>query len=351
MCSSDLSRPLSGPTASGPKWSTKHQAPTVRRRAFGSDRRTVMPPTLDSRASTTSAARGSTVAACTERGGASRGVTGPLMAWNATPVAAREDGVERLRRWSEELRGVPPAFGRMRCSFDEVRAGSTTVRLPLQAELLLPGGGPTGAVTAMLADFGLASCVISSLPDLRGVATIALTVDHHALPPPSGALVATCTSTPYAGGEPQHAAGVVHDEAGGLVASLAGWLMPTPAEPAGMERIGVPDEPAAADVCDLLQVPYADSVELIARDALSNAIGSLHGGIGALAVSLAAEAALDGMRPLSTAVRFLRPMPREGSVAVRAAVVRRGRRTGVAEVAVTDQDGRLLVGADVVAAG
>jgi acyl-coenzyme A thioesterase PaaI-like protein len=267
------------------------------------------------------------------------------MAWNATPVA---DGVERLRRWAEEHRGVPPAFGRVRASLQTIAVGATAVRLPLVPELLLPDGAATGAVTAMLGDFGLATAVISSLPDLRGATTVALTVDHLARPPVSGALVATCTATPYAGGAPQHASGEVRDDGGRLLTRLSGWLMATPAEPAGMERIGLVEEPPAAHLLDLLRVPTGSSFDLVGRDALSNAIGSLHGGIAALACSLAAEAALPEQRPLTAGFTFLRPTPREGSVAVRADVLRQGRRTGVVQVTVVGGDGRHLVQAQVV---
>jgi uncharacterized protein (TIGR00369 family) len=343
-----MSMPPSGSTASGPKWSTKHHAPTVLRRARGSDRRTVIEPTTDSRAAETSAVGGSTWLPACLSGGVSRALTGPLMAWNATRVTTREDGVERLRRWSDEHRGVPPAFGRMRCSFDSVSPGEVAVRLPLSDELLLPDGSPTGATTAMLADFGLAACVISTLPDLRGVTTVSLTVDHLALPPRSGGLVIRCRATPYDGGGLQSARADVLDDAGGLVAHVSGWLMPTPAEPSGMERVGLVEEPAAVDVVDLLQVPFAPQFELVARDALSNAIGSLHGGIGGLACSLAAQAALPAMRPLTTTLAFLRPTPKEGAVAVDARVVRQGRRTGAADVTIADGDGRLLVSARVV---
>jgi uncharacterized protein (TIGR00369 family) len=270
------------------------------------------------------------------------------MTWNATPVTAREDGVERLRRWTEEHRGVPPAFGRMRAVLDAVTPAATTVRLPLEPELLLPDGMPTGAVTAMLGDFALAACVISSLPDVRGVATVSMTVDHLALPPVSGALVATCTASPYAGGEPQHARAEVHDHTRRLVGQVSGWLMPTPGEPSGMDRVGLVQEPSAAHLPDLLQVPHSPSFELVAREALANAIGSLHGGIGALACSLAAEAALPGMRPLTTSIAFLRPTPPTGTVTVAAQVVRQGRRTGAAQVAVQDGDGQLLISARVV---
>ena len=269
------------------------------------------------------------------------------MAWNATPV---EDGIERLRRWTDEQRGVPPAFGRLRCSLLDVALGRTVVRLPLEPELLLPSGASSSGVTAMLGDFGLASCVIASLPDLRGVATVSFTVDHLALPPTSGALLVTCEATPYDDGRPQHARGEVRSDTGELVAVLSGWLMPTPAEATGAQRVGLVEEPAAAHLLDLLGVPAAQAFSLTARDALSNAIGSLHGGTVALACSLAAEAALPGLRPLTTSLAFLRPTPLSGSVSVVAEVVRQGRRTGAAAVEVTDTEGRLLASARVVAA-
>jgi len=260
-----------------------------------------------------------------------------------------EDGIERLRRWTDEQRGVPPAFGRMRCRLDHVAPGTTTVRLPLEPELLLPSGAASSAVTAMLADFGLASSVIASLPDLRGVATISFTVDHLTLPPTTGALLVTCTATPYDDGRPQHARGSVHDDRGRLVAHVSGWLMPTPAEAAGAQRVGLVDEPPAEHLLALLGVPAAPAFSLTARDALSNAIGSLHGGVGAMACSLAAEAALPGLRPLTTSFDFLRPTPREGSVDVVASVLRQGRRTGVAVAEVKDAERRLLVSARLVA--
>ena len=261
------------------------------------------------------------------------------------------DGIERLRRWTDEARGVPPAFGRMGCTLQAVAPGAVTVRLPVGRELLLPDGSASAAVACMLTDFGLASCVISTLPDLRGVTTVSLSVDHLALPPTSGALTATCTATPYDDGRPQHARGALHDDTGRLVAQVSGWLMPTPAEPSGMERVGLVQEPPAPDLPGLLQVPYEPVFELVARDALSNAIGSLHGGVIALACSLAAEAALPGMRVLTTSIAFLRPTPPEGAVTVTGEVVRQGRRTGAASAQITDDDGRLLVSTRVVAAG
>jgi acyl-coenzyme A thioesterase PaaI-like protein len=154
---------------------------------------------------------------------------------------------------------------------------------------------------------------------------------------------------PYEQGRPQHARGEVRDDGGRLVAHVSGWLMPTPAEASGAQRVGLVSEPPAAHLLDLLGAASPASFALTARDALSNAIGSLHGGVGALACSLAAEAVLPELRPLTSSFAFLRPTPREGSVAVRGEVVRQGRRTGASTAQVVDADGRLLVSAALLA--
>lgn len=243
---------------------------------------------------------------------------------------------------------MPPAFGRLRAGFEQVERGATGVRLPLEPELLLPGGRPSSAVTALLADLGLTTSVISSLPDLRGVTTVSMTVDSLDLPPAGGALHSRCTASPYAGGGPQHAAGTLHDDDGRLVAQVSGWFLPTPADAVSVERVGLVEEPPARDLADLLRVPYGPTFELVARDALSNALGSLHGGIGALACSLVAEAVLPGMRTLTATFAYLRPTPREGGVTVTGSVVRQGRRTGLADASVVDGEGRLLLAARMV---
>lgn len=239
---------------------------------------------------------------------------------------------------------MPPAFGRLGARLEAAGACTTSVRLPLTPQLLLPDGRPSGAVTSLLADFALTTSVIASLPDLRGVTTVALTVDHLALPPASGSLVSRCTATPYADGRPQHAAGALHDDRGRQVAAVSGWFLAAPAEAVSAERVGLAHEPAAAHLLDLLGVPAGPSFELAARDALSNALGTLHGGIGALAAQLAAETALaTDLRPLTSTFAYLRPTPRDGTVTVEGAVVRSGRRTGTASAAVTGPDGRTVL--------
>ena len=259
------------------------------------------------------------------------------------------DGLERLRRWRDEDRGVPPAFGRLGARLEDVAPCTTSVRLPLTPELLLPDGRPSGAVTSLLADFALTTSVIASLPDLRGVTTVVLTVDHLALPPASGSLVSRCTAGAYAGGGPQHAAGALHDDTGRQVAAVSGWFLAAPAEAASAERVGLVQEPAAAHLLDLLGVAGGPSFGLIGRDALINALGTLHGGIGALAAQLAAEAALAGdLRPLTTTFAYLRPTHRDGTVTVHGTVVRSGRRTGAASATVTGPDGRTVLAASLV---
>ena len=261
------------------------------------------------------------------------------------------DGVERLRRWRDEARGVPPAVGRVGARLVSVAAGTTTLRLPLVPELLLPGATPTGAVTSLLADMGLTTSVIASLPDLRGVTTISMTVDHHAAPPRTGALVSRCAAQPYVEGRPQHASGSLHDEDGQLVATVSGWFLAAPADAVAVDRVGLVLEPAATDLHALLRIGGGSAFDLVARDALSNALGSLHGGIGALAAHLAAAAALDPeATPLTSTYAYLRPTPRDGSVRVTGTVVRKGRRTALATSAITSSDGRQVVTATLVAA-
>ena len=259
------------------------------------------------------------------------------------------DGLERLRRWREEDRGVPPAFGRLSATLDDAGPCRTVVRVPLSPELRMPDDTPSGAVVCLAADFGLTTSVIASLPDLSGVTTVAMTVDHLTAAPTSGALVAQCTATPYRGGVPQHATGTLTDDAGRPVAAVSGWFLATAAESVHVERVGRADEPPAAHLRDLLRVPPGPRFALHARDALSNALGTLHGGVGALACQLAGEAALaGGLRPLTSRFAFLRPTPRDGSVTVAAGVVRQGRRTGVARAEVTGDDGRLVLTGELV---
>ncbi len=261
------------------------------------------------------------------------------------------DGVERLRRWRDEDTGVPPAVGRLSARLVSVEAGRTQVRLPLTPELLLPDGRSTGAVTALLADIGLTTSVVASLPDLRGVTTISMTVDHLSLPPSAGRATVTCRAGDYVDGRPQHATGVVADEDGREVARVSGWFLPTPAEGLSAERIGLAQEAPAADLHDLLRVGPGPGFTLVARNALSNALGSLHGGIGALASQLAAEAALEGsVRPLTSTFAFLRPTPRDATVTVTGTAVRQGRRTASAASAVAGPDGRLVLQCSLVAA-
>ena len=75
-----MSRPRVSVTRSGPMWSAKHQAPTVRRPMRGRARRTRMAPTTDSRLGMISTQAGLTALAWVSVGEASTVPTGPLMA-------------------------------------------------------------------------------------------------------------------------------------------------------------------------------------------------------------------------------------------------------------------------------
>jgi uncharacterized protein (TIGR00369 family) len=267
---------------------------------------------------------------------------------------ADDDGVARLLRWRDEQRGVPPAVGRMRAHFDAVAAGTTTVRLPLHPELLLPGGAPATGVQSLVADIGLTTAVVASLPHALAVTTVSMTVDHLAPTPRTGSLIAVCTAAAYQDGRPQHAHGVVSDGLGQQVAAVSGWFLPAVVQAHAAERVGLVSEPPSAHLHDLLgltDLEVTGSFGFVAREALSNIAGTLHGGVGALACDTAAQAAFapEG-RLLTSAFSYLRPTPRGGAVSVRADVVRRGRRTATAQSAVVGADGRLALQATVVAA-
>jgi hypothetical protein len=136
-------------------------------------------------------------------------------------------------------------------------------------------------VTSLLADFALTTSVIASLPDLRGVTTVGLTVDHLALPADDrlagvavhgdGVRRRPSRSTPPAS---------LHDERGRQVAAVSGWFLAAAAEAASAERVGLAHEPTAAHLLDLLGVPVGRASTLAARDALSNALGTRTAGSG-----------------------------------------------------------------------
>ena len=266
-----------------------------------------------------------------------------------------DDGVGRLLRWRDEQLGVPPAVGRVRAHLDEVAPATTTVRLPLHPELLLPGGTPSAGVASLVADIGLTTSVVAALPHALAVTTISMTVDHLGPTPPSGSLVAVCTAAAYEEGRPQHATGTVVDATGREVAAVSGWFLPAVVQAHAAERVGLVQEVPSAHLHDLLgfTVPEGNggSFAFVAREALSNITGTLHGGVGALACDTAGEAVLapEG-RLLTSAFSYLRPTPRGGAVTVRADVVRRGRRTATAQCSVVGADGRRALQATVVAA-
>lgn len=263
------------------------------------------------------------------------------------------DGVDRLRRWRDELLGVPPAVGRVRAVLDEVARGTTTVRMPLHPELLLPGGAPSAAVASLLADIGLTTSVVASLPHALAVTTISMTVDHLAPVPAEGVLVAVCRASDYDGGRPQHAVGEVLDASGRRVAAVSGWFLPSVVQAHASAKVGLVQEPPAHHLVDLLQAEELPdgSLRVVAREALSNIAGTLHGGVGALACELAAERVLGPeARLLSASFGYLRPTPRGGAVTVQSDVVRRGRRTGTAHATLVGADGRVALSATVVTA-
>lgn len=265
------------------------------------------------------------------------------------------DGVGRLLRWRDDRLGVPPTVARLGVALLDVVPGSTTVRLDLGPEVQPRGGRPGGAVAALLADVGLTTSVVATLPAPQTVTTIGMTVDHLAPTAAGGTLTCVCRAQPYAGGGPQHCAGEVRD-GDRLVAEVSGWFLPSgvPGELGGTDR---PPELPARDLDDLLRLTVASTddgalvLHLHPRPSLTNMAGTLHGGVGALACSYAAQVLLgEGARLLTSSYSYLRPTPPGEQVELRASLVRRGRRTATVAVELGPAGGRTALRATVDAA-
>jgi acyl-coenzyme A thioesterase PaaI-like protein len=276
----------------------------------------------------------------------------------APPEPAGHDGPARLRAW-QHGRGIPAAVARLGVRMEQVGDRQTTVRLPLTGELQLPGGGASAAPVAMLADTGLTTAVVASLPDARAVTTVSMALDLVGPVPLGGLLVATCRAAAYDGDRPQHASGEVEDGTGRLVAVISGWFVPSEVQVAvdGAAAEPAPSEPPAPDVQALLALAAAGpegaaARRLLARPALANLAGTLHGGVGALACTVAQEQLLgDGARLLASSFSYLRGVPRGSAGLLSAEVVRRGRRTAVTAAELRGEDGRVALQCSAVFAG
>jgi acyl-coenzyme A thioesterase PaaI-like protein len=187
----------------------------------------------------------------------------------------------------------------------------------------------------MLADVGLAAAVLTRMPPGVMVTTVSTSLDHLAPAPQDGSLIAVCRAGPCGESDMHHAVGEIRDANGMLHARATGWLLLGNAPVAAQAAPAFPQEPRGSHVLDLLQASEeteADhvAVRFLVRPSLSNLMGVLHGGIGAIACEALAEMALGpGSRLLNSSFAYLRPV-REGTIAtVTTEMVRRGRRTAV----------------------
>jgi acyl-coenzyme A thioesterase PaaI-like protein len=265
-------------------------------------------------------------------------------------------GVTLVREWARTGR-LAPAAHRFGIEVTEAELCATTTRMPLVAGLLRPDGRSSAAVTAMLGDVALATATVASLPHVGTVTTVSMTIDHLRPVPLDGDLTAVCRAQEWAPGTLQHAGGHVYGTDGPEpVAVVSAWFvsMILTDEAAASLPVTAPYQPNPRDknsgssLDDRLELARIENagdgevrLQLAATRASANGMGTLHGGVGALTCGYAAELLLGPQaRLLTSSYNYLRPVPTPASVAVRAAVVRRGRRTATASASLTGPDGR-----------
>lgn len=228
--------------------------------------------------------------------------------------------------------------------------------MSLHDELRLPDGRAADAVVGMLADVGLATAALTRLPADVVATTLSTTIDHVGTAPSTGELVAVCQAESYAGGPLLHAVGTVCGDDGRVLARISGWLVLTATQVPVAPAHELSTEWRGQHLLDLLEAQLLEQgpdrvvLRFAAREQLSNLVGTLHGGVGAMACEAAAQMCLGTHGHLLTStLAYLRPVPETATVTVVAEVLRRGRRTALVRSRLTDAAGVPALEATVVA--
>ena len=126
-----------------------------------------------------------------------------------------------------------------------------------------------------------------------------------------------------------------------------------------------PSRLAPGRLADVLCVTFAHSADgpggtraveavVAPEPELANPLGNLHGGVFAAVAELAGAAVFPHEREVSSSsldVRYIRPIPLDGPVTVRAETVHEGRNWGIARVSSCDERGRVCAMASVTVYG
>jgi acyl-coenzyme A thioesterase PaaI-like protein len=234
--------------------------------------------------------------------------------------------------------------------------GHATMAMPVLPCHQLPDGRASRSVSVHLADVALALAVMSTTTAPGFASTVSLSVDHLDDLVLGSQLTLTCAAAPGRPGSPQQAHGRVVDDAGRLVATVAGWFLVQPATgPVGTQdrttrnSDGLHDLIGLINAVDVVSGPERTDLSLQVVPRLWNHSQDLQGGIAGVASLAAAELSVGpDQQLLSTLLSYERPAPGEGTVPVTASVVRRGRRTGLVETTVPSRDGRTALSGKVV---
>jgi len=281
-------------------------------------------------------------------------------------------GFEQLHSGLSGHRARPPLGHLTGLRLAEVSTAAVAVEMPLSGWLRGPSGGISLGALAMPTDIALGGAVSTTLPPATIMATSELSLRLLAPPEPGGAMVARGRLV-HAHGSVGLSEAAVTDAHGRLLAHgtslcfIPPPFSPVPEPPAALAPFEPPahstpdpwDRDPAGDVpgppvghlTGLRVVAAAGggaSVELPTSPWLSVQRGVVNGGVIALLVDTAMAVAVESAVAPGTAVRvvdlkvnYLRPLAADGREATaRAAVAHAGRRRAIADVEVTDADGK-----------
>jgi uncharacterized protein (TIGR00369 family) len=281
-------------------------------------------------------------------------------------------GFEQLHSGLSGHRARPPLGHLTGLRLAEVSTAAVAVEMPLSGWLRGPSGGISLGALAMPADIALGGAVSTTLPPATVMATSELSLRLLAPPETGGATVARSRLV-HAHGSVGLSEATVTDGHGRLLAHgtslcfIPPPFSPAPEPPAALAPFEPPvhDTPDPWDRAPEDEVPGAPvghltglrvvaaagggaSVALPTSAWLSVQRGVVNGGVIALLADTAMAVAVESAMAPGTAVRvvdlkvnYLRPLAADGREATaRAVVAHAGRRRAIADVEVTDADGK-----------
>lgn len=133
--------------------------------------------------------------------------------------------MSQMRSWLNYPAELTPPTRRPRPQLQNVDSSAVGLAMPLDPELLLPGGQPDGSAAAVLAGLGLADVALTLIPEEYSITSLSTTVSHVSSLTKGNALHASFVVGEHDNGAAQSSSGQVHEAFCRLVDTYSGWLM------------------------------------------------------------------------------------------------------------------------------